>query len=85
MQYLSNLAVVRWACGYFFGILVCLTQPKSKGRLHVNRTDPDGPLIIGEKTHPCLCFHSTLLHPHMFTSGFKFRLKICCLHVLHIG
>jgi len=48
VQYLSNLAVVRWACGYFFGILVCLTQPKSRGRLHVNKADPEGPLIIGE-------------------------------------
>jgi hypothetical protein len=48
LQMVTSLAVVRWLCGCFFGILVCVTQPHSRGRLTVNPQDPAGPLLVGE-------------------------------------
>jgi hypothetical protein len=43
----TSFSLVRWLCGYFFGILVCLTQPHSRGSLRVDPGNPTGPLIVG--------------------------------------
>lgn len=46
-QYITGFAAVRWLCGYFFGVLVCLTQPRSRGHLSGNLKDKQGPMRIG--------------------------------------
>eukprot|EP00601_Ochromonadales_sp_CCMP2298_P035291 CAMPEP_0173365672 /NCGR_PEP_ID=MMETSP1144-20121109/23767_1 /TAXON_ID=483371 /ORGANISM="non described non described, Strain CCMP2298" /LENGTH=663 /DNA_ID=CAMNT_0014316151 /DNA_START=234 /DNA_END=2222 /DNA_ORIENTATION=+ len=33
LQLLGGLSLVQWLLGHFFGVLVCVTQPRSRGRL----------------------------------------------------